>query len=378
MSKSSWNRIKEGWGVACCEGQAFEERRRRLRAVLEGRGVDALLVIGGENRRYLSGFTGSAGWLLVTAAKCFLFTDFRYLEQSAQEAPGVEIVDNGRERDMPGRLAERVAAEGVKRLGFESHVLTHRQFGVLSAALPEALHALDDTVEGLRQVKDAGEVAAMRRAAEIGDQAWRHLRGVLKAGASEREVAIELEFFMRKNGAEAASFEPIIASGPRGALPHADPTSRRLVPGDLVVCDFGCRVDGYNSDMTRTVVIGEPTEEQSRMYEAVRRAQAAALALIRPGATCGAVDAAARESLAAEGLAERFGHGLGHGVGLAVHEGPSLKAGEASALEPGMVSTVEPGVYVPGWGGIRLEDMALVTETGYELLTSSPRELLVI
>jgi len=357
---------------------AAAERRRRLRAVMARLGVDALLVTEGDNRRYLSGFSGSAGWLLLTADHCLLLTDFRYLTQGAEEAPGVEVVNHGRESEVPKCLAERVAALGVKRLGFESHALSHRVHGLLDKAMPGTLVPVENVVEGLRQVKDAGEVALMRRAAQIADKAWRQMCGVLKAGMTERDAAIELEFMMRREGAEAAAFELIVAAGPRGALPHARPTERPFRRGDLVVCDFGARVDGYNSDTTRTIVIGEPTVEQRAMYQAVLDAQAAALELIRAGASCGDVDAAARQSLTQAGLGEKFGHGVGHGIGLAVHEMPYMKPGEQLLLEPGMVFTVEPGVYVPGWGGIRVEDMAHVTEAGYELLTSSPRELLAI
>jgi len=357
---------------------AAAERRRRLRAAMAGLGVDALLVTEGDNRRYLSGFTGSSGWLLIAAGQCLLLTDFRYLTQGAEEAPGVEVVNHGREHELPRCLAERVAALGVKRLGFESHALSHRVHGILDKAMPGTLVPVENVVEGLRQVKDAGEVALMRRAAEIADKAWRQMCRRLKAGMTERDAAIELEFIMRREGAEAAAFELIVATGPRGALPHARPTVRPFKRGDLVVFDFGARVDGYNSDTTRTVVIGEPTAEQRAMYQAVLDAQAAALELIRAGASGGDVDAAARQSLTQAGLGEKFGHGLGHGIGLAVHEMPYMKPGEQLLLEPGMVFTVEPGVYVPGWGGIRVEDMAHVTESGYELLTSSPRELLVI
>mgnify|MGYP000871441070 FL=1 len=350
------------------------DRLTRLRHKMQEKGLDCLLVNMAENRRYVSGFTGSAGTLVITPSAALLLTDFRYVEQATHQAPLFTI---RRYDDLVSTLGEVFAEHGCGRVGFESDVVTYDQYVKWQEKLADVEWvAAPGIVEELRMIKDEAEIAAMKRAATIADTAWSELLPHMVPGVSERALALELEFSMRRGGASGLAFDIILAAGPNGALPHAIPGERILAPGDLVVMDFGARYGGYCSDMTRTVLIGKACQESRNLYSIVLEAQLAALDAVGPGKTGQEVDAVARQIITEAGYGEQFGHGLGHGVGLAIHEEPRLSPKGDKVLRPGMVVTVEPGIYLPGFGGVRIEDLVLVTEDGYRVLTHSTKELL--
>lgn len=341
-----------------------------------------MLVTDLVNVRYLSGFTGSNAALLVFAERDtpVLATDGRYVTQAAAQAPDAEVVI---ERAVGPALAARAAA-GVRRLGFESHVVTVDGFSSLerAGAGVEFVRAAG-MVERLREVKDVGEIAILRLACEAADAALHDLveRGGLRPGRTEKEVRRDLESLMLDHGADGVSFETIVATGSNSAIPHHRPTDAVLATGDFVKIDFGALVAGYHSDMTRTFVLGSAADWQRELYELVSTAQAAGRAAVLPGADLPGVDAAARQVIADAGHAEHFGHGLGHGVGLQIHEAPGISASAVGTLLAGAAVTVEPGVYLPGRGGVRIEDTLVVGSEDApepELLTRFPKELAVI
>lgn len=357
----------------------METRIEKLRAKLAEEKLDGLLITGGTNRRYVSGFTGSAGALFVSPNEALLLTDFRYIEQATQEAPAFDVV---RYDALPTRLGELLANRPGARIGFESHKVTVAVLDQLQGA-PGAdtveWVATRDLVERIRGVKSAQELVLLQRAIDIADACFEYILEKMKPGVTEREVAWQMEVFMREQGASALSFPSIVASGTNGALPHARPSDKPLRAGEFVTLDFGCVWEGYNSDMTRTVFIGEPTEKDAAMYELVLTAQEAGVAAVRPGVVAKDVDKVSRDIIADAGYGERFGHGLGHGIGMEVHEEfPRLSPLGEVTLEPGMVASVEPGVYIPGWGGIRIEDLVVVTEDGARVLTKSPKHLIAL
>lgn len=357
-------------------------RMGRLRARLAESGCDALLVTKLVNLRYLTGFTGSAGMLLVRAGDAMLLTDGRYAEQSAGQlaAAGVECsLQIGR----PVRQLEALdaALKGVARLGLEAEHIAWGEKRRLSAALgvvaggSTSLIATRDVVEALRVVKDAGELERIELAAQIADVALAQVKERLREGVTEREFARELDYEMRLRGADDVSFETIVASGPNGARPHGRVSERRIEVGELVIVDFGAEVDGYHSDMTRTLCVGSPASSQmSDLLDAVLIAQRAGVRALRPGVSGDEVDRACREALSVAGCEELFVHGTGHGVGLEIHESPALSQGSADILDEGVVVTVEPGVYVPGTGGVRIEDTLVVTGNGARALTKSTKD----
>ncbi|TAM69181.1 Xaa-Pro peptidase family protein [Mycobacterium sp.] len=367
------------------------QRRDRLRAQLETSGLDALLVTDLVNVRYLSGFTGSNGALLVFADDRgpVLATDGRYRTQAAEQAPDLEVAI---ERVLGRYLAGQAAEAGARKLGFESNVVTVDGFDALTSELEGRKAATElvkaaGTVEALREVKDAGEVALLRLACEAADAALTDLvaRGGLRPGRTEREVSRELEGLMLDHGADAISFETIVAAGPNSAIPHHRPTDAALAAGDFVKIDFGALVGGYHSDMTRTFVLGKAGKVaawQLEIYLLVAEAQRAGREALHAGADLRGVDAAARQVIADAGYGEQFGHSLGHGVGLEIHEAPGIGATSTGTLLAESVVTVEPGVYLPGRGGVRIEDTLVVPEKGRaqapELLTKFPKELAVL
>ncbi|MCF6386068.1 Xaa-Pro peptidase family protein [Mycobacterium sp. MBM] len=361
-------------------------RRDRLRRRLAAAELDAMLVTDLVNVRYLSGFTGSNAALLVHVDQDtpVLATDGRYLTQAAAQAPDAELVI---ERAVGPHLAARAAADGVRRLGFESHVVTVDGFGLLEKAVGDApgiqFVPAAGMVERLREVKDAGEIAILRLACEAADAALHDLvaRGGLRPGRTEKQVGRELESLMLDHGADGVSFETIVATGPNSAIPHHRPTDAVLADGDFVKIDFGALVCGYHSDMTRTFVLGHAAQWQLDLYALVARSQAAGRDALVAGANLKDVDAASRQVIADAGYAEHFGHGLGHGVGLQIHEAPGISASAVGTLLAGAAVTVEPGVYLPGRGGVRIEDTLVVGSESAptpELLTRFPKELAVI
>jgi len=356
-------------------GHAYNEARRHaLRALLAHADLSALLVTKPVNVRYLTGFTGSYGALLLLHDRTLFFTDRRYEQQAAAEVPGTEVVL------APGDLIGGVA--GVLRaagdgLGFEPAGLTWGDGQRLRAAVPgSAVVPAPPLVEDLREVKDERELGAMREAARLGCEALSELLEGLRPGVSEREVAVTLELSLRRLGGDGLAFASIVAFGEHAAEPHHHPGDRQLARGDFIKLDFGARVDGYCSDMTRTVVYGRASERQREVYEVVRRAQAAGLDRLRAGVPTAEVDRACRDTIAEAGLGEAFGHPSGHGVGLEIHEAPRLRPGASGRIDAGTPVTVEPGVYLPGFGGVRIEDLAVVRRDGHEVLTTAPKELL--
>jgi Xaa-Pro aminopeptidase len=355
-------------------------RADRLAGVLEERELHALLVTDLSNLRWLTGFTGTSGAAVagVDGTRRFV-TDFRYLSQSAEQ------LDDSWAREIATDLLEGVARqlpdEGPLRLGFDDADLSVRDHAKLGRLVREGIELVGagGAVEGLRAVKDADELDRVRAAAKLADEALADVLTRGLAGRTERDVALDIEFTMRRLGAQAVSFPPIVAAGAHGALPHAVPRDVEIPAGTLCVVDWGAVLDGYASDCTRTYGTGGAVDPRDReVYDIVAHAQAAALEAVRPGPTGREVDAVARAIIDAAGHAEHFGHGLGHGVGLEVHEGPRLSKQGEDALAAGMVVTVEPGVYVPGAVGVRIEDLVIVTDEGAEIVSSLPKDLQVI
>ncbi len=342
---------------------------------LSKRGLAYLVVSNISNVRYLSGFSGSTAWLLAGREKTTLITDFRYKEQAEGEAyMGIEIkIDT---REPLGVLCEMVP--GVKgKVGFEAGSLTYAAFEKLRSSAG-GLTPVEGLVEELRKTKDANEITSISKAAAIVDSVFGEIVGEIRPGLSEVDVAARIDFLLRKRSSEVPAFKTIVASGAHASLPHATPTARIIRGGDLVKMDYGAIWDGYCSDITRTVVMGKASDRVKEIYAIVRDAQELAIAGIRPGAACREIDKTARDRIEAEGYGENFGHGLGHGLGLEVHEGPRLSKKSDEILEIGNVVTVEPGIYIPGWGGIRIEDMAAVTEDGCDVLTSADKRLVEV
>lgn len=356
---------------------AVAARAHRLAGRLAGIPVDGLLVTHDRNIRYLTGYTGSAGLLLVTPSGLTLVTDGRYVEQAAHElaAAGVEATIESGRSEVDRRDLLRSVAGGVHRLGLEAEHVSwarHREFASTWFAGAELVPTAG-LVESLREVKDEGEVARIEAAASIADAALAAVRHSLADGVTEREFAFALEAAMRRLGADGSGFDPIVASGPNGAMPHARPSHRPIGEGDLVVIDVGALVDGYRSDLTRTICVGDPTPTQRRMLEVVTAAQAAGVAGVSAGVPAADIDRACRDLIAEAGWREAFLHTTGHGIGLDLHELPWVEAGADATLVAGHVVTIEPGVYLPDHGGVRVEDILVVGPGGARPLTASPK-----
>lgn len=332
--------------------------------------MDALLITSYANTFYLSGFTGSYGFLVVTRDSVALGVDFISLEQAKSETSDVEIVRIGR---LPEGMADLLGGRSIRRLGFESEHVTFAMHGKLVEAIRDLgieLVPSEGHVEALRMVKDEAEVEEIRKACILAARAGDYLAKTLEAGMTEKSAAWAVEKFLRENGSESMPFEIIVASGPNGALPHARPSERRISAGETIVIDLGAKINGYCSDMSRTLWVGELAGEMAAVYDVVRRAQSAALDGVRPGMTGEQADTIAREVIEDAGYGHAFGHALGHGVGVEVHERPRLAQKAADVLEPGMVFTIEPGVYLPGTGGVRIEDTVIMRNDRVEILTT--------
>ena len=355
-------------------------RLDRLRAVLATKGIDALLVTKLANVRYLTGFTGSAGMVLVRGDDALFVTDGRYTERAKEElgAAGVDVrIEIGLTASAQ-KTALVAALAGGKRLGLEDHTVTWAQQRDFADAFASVeLVPAGMLVEELRRVKDAGEIDRIRRACAIADDAFQSLVPRLADGLTERQFAVALEFAMRERGASGNSFDPIIASGPNGAKPHAVPSDRVIGRNELVVCDFGCIVDGYCSDMTRTVSVGDPGPDARHLYDVVLQSQQTGRARVAADVTCAEVDTASRDVIAQAGWADAFSHSTGHGVGLEIHEAPRVASTSDDTLLVNDIVTVEPGVYLPGIGGVRIEDTVVVGPTGAEPLTLTPKDLVL-
>ncbi len=347
-------------------------RIEKLRSLLESGSLDALLLAGSVNRRYASGFTGSAGAVMISRENAWLITDFRYTQQASVQCPGFTIVTLKSEE----KLHDWVSEHGCHRIGFEADTWTIDAFEPYKSLSETQWIPIQNDLMKLRVVKEAEEIESVEKAAAIADHGFQHILKFIRPGITENEVALELEFFMRKAGASGLSFDSIVASGERSSMPHGVASDKVLHDGDLLTLDFGCVVDGYCSDMTRTLVVGKASLEQKKIYDIVLQAQLASLEMVKVGVRCSEVDQAGRSIIDAAGYGPQFGHGTGHGVGLEIHEYPRVAASSETPLSAGMIITIEPGIYLPGFGGVRIEDLIVVTETGYRLLSSSPKHLI--
>ena len=357
-------------------------RRRAAQVTAQRAGVEGLLLTHAPDVRYLSGFTGSNGALAIVGGKGALFTDGRYTTQAREEALGLRVVISPKSASVAA--AEWLVARGVQKCGFDAAQTTVAALTRLRTSLPAKLRRsffvpTEALVARLREVKDADEIARMRRAAKVGCSLFDVALKYLAPGVQESEVAAQMELAARRAGADGMSFETIVASGKRSALPHGRATSAKLPKRGFCTMDFGVLLNGYCSDMTRSVHLGKPTSRERDVYHLVLDAQVAGIEAVKPGATCGEVDEAARSVLRRGKLDKFFTHSTGHGVGLEIHEGPRLAFRQTQVLEPGMVITIEPGVYLPGEFGVRIEDMVLVTAKGGDILTAgSSKDLLEI
>ncbi|MCX6595679.1 MAG: Xaa-Pro peptidase family protein [Acidobacteria bacterium] len=341
-------------------------------------GVEAFLTAEPSNVRYLTGFTGSNGLVLVEGGRMTLFTDPRYTIQASSEFSGpVEVIKRG---GLPLAAAKLITRRKLRKVGFEKNRLSYAGHAALTAALDKKaeLVALDDVIETLRMVKTPEEIAKIRHSVNLNSQAYLRALQRFRPTMTEAALAAEIDYQMRRLGADGPAFDTIVASGPRTALPHAHPGANPIQPNQLLLIDMGAMVDGYASDMTRTLVVGRISGALKRMYAAVLEAQLAAIARIKPGVSGGQIDREARDVLKSHGLDKEFVHSTGHGLGLEIHEGPRLGKSEKRKLEAGMVITIEPGVYREGVGGVRIEDTVLVTASGPEVLTPTPKELMSI
>ena len=337
---------------------------------------EAMLVTSPATMGWLTGFSGSFGFALVSDDRAIFVTDSRYTLQAQTEVAGFEVESFRSPTTGKMFLAELVKRLGLNSLGFEASHLTYAMVEEYREAIEAELVPVKDVLSPLRMVKTEEEIAKIRRACELTDACFLHLQRMFTVGTSEYDIGLELEFFFRRQRA-MVGFDPIVASGPNSAKPHGRASERKLETGDFLTLDFGAKLDGYNSDLTRTVVIGEPTSRHEEVYGQVLKAQVAALDAMLPGAKCHDVDARAREVLNERDLAQYFGHGLGHGLGTEVHDVGRLGPGSPHVLAVGQVWTVEPGVYIDGWGGVRIEDDVVIREGGVEILNASPKELLV-
>ncbi|MDS1030074.1 Xaa-Pro peptidase family protein [Bacillota bacterium LX-D] len=353
----------------------FDNRIQKLKESLNKLNLEAIIIAKPENVMYLTGFKGGSGLAVITLNNNHIITDARYTEQAKLEAVGFEIIDQ--KSNLSKTLKTILEKEAIQEVGFESDFITYHQFIEWNEIItPIKLKATNGIVENLRQFKDKREIVSLKKAAQIADAAFEYILKLLKPGVSERDVANELEYYMKQHGSEKPAFETIIVSGYRSSLPHGVPSTKKIENGDFITLDFGAVYDGYHSDMTRTVVVGKASQEQKKLYNTVLEAQLRSLYAVREGLSCQEVDMIARDYLKEAGYCKEFGHNLGHGIGLAIHEEPRLSPKSNILLAAGMAVTIEPGVYIEGFGGVRIEDSIIVTSTGFEVLTNSTKKLI--
>ncbi|EOZ5808483.1 M24 family metallopeptidase [Enterococcus hirae] len=351
-------------------------RVEKLRKKIQEENLDSFLITSPYNLRYLTNFTGTTGLAVITLEKAFFITDFRYTEQAAAQAQGFEIIKNV--GSIFEEVADLVQKEGLRELGFEETTVSFLEYSVLEEIIDAQLIPISGMIEELREIKDEEEIAIIEKACSIADLAYDHILKMIQPGMTEIEVANQLDFYMRSLGASGVSFETIVASGLRSAMPHGVASKKIIEQGDLITIDFGCYYEGYVSDMTRTFAIGDPGEQLKEIYQIVLEAQLAVLEVAKPGVTGKQLDAVARDYITKHGYGEAFGHSTGHGIGLEIHEGPNVSVRAEKQFVPGNIITDEPGIYLPGIGGVRIEDDLLITSDGNRVLTHSPKELIIL
>ncbi|WP_394119817.1 M24 family metallopeptidase [Planococcus donghaensis] len=349
---------------------------QKLRTEMKRRDVEAVLVTSPFNLRYITEFTGTAGLALVTQDKAVFITDFRYTEQASVQVKEFEVVQA--KKNLMDEAVQAIDSLSIKTLAFEQDYMTYATALQYKEKVEVEMEPISNLIEKIRMVKTPEEVAVLKAAAKIADDAFEHICGFIRPGLTELDVSNELEFFMRKQGATSSSFDVIVASGLRSALPHGVATDKVIEDGDMITLDFGALYNGYISDITRTVAVGEPSAQMKEIYDIVLKAQELGVEKIGPGMSGIEADAIARDFIKSKGYGEAFGHSTGHGIGLEVHESPGLSFRSETILEPGMAVTVEPGIYLPGVGGVRIEDDILITESGNERLTNSTKELRIL
>lgn len=354
-----------------------QRRLERLRKSMSELQIEALLVASGVNRTYLTGFVGTAGHVIVTQQRAMLLTDFRYVTQAKEQAPDYEVIEHAAK--PAATMLELLRAANVTKLGFEQQHVSFGAYQSYAEALPGVtLVPTDGVVEKLRMIKDEGELRIMQEAADLADRTFSHILTKLKPGVRELDIALEIEMFIRQNGGTSTSFDTIVASGERSALPHGRASERVLQKDEFVKLDFGAYYKGYCSDITRTVVLGKPTDKHREIYGIVLEAQLACLDGLKPGMTGRQGDALARDVIAKHGYGDNFGHGTGHSLGMEIHEAPRLSKLDETVLAPGMTMTVEPGIYLPGFGGVRIEDDIVFTDGGIRILTQSTKQFIIL
>ncbi|MBO5733276.1 MAG: aminopeptidase P family protein [Clostridia bacterium] len=347
----------------------YTERLKKLVSVIP---ANATLIFSPENLYYFSGFTGGEGLLFVDKSKLLLFTDSRYTVQAREEAPDFEVIDTAKLS-----VSEFLKQQGDKAYGIEDDYVTFAKYASLKKLAPKSVFSpVSSHIDKIRMIKDTLELEYIKKAAQISDSAFSYILDKIQAGKTEREISLDLEYFMLRQGADGLSFDTICASGVRSCMPHGVATDKVIEKGDFLTLDFGCKYRGYCSDMTRTVVVGKATDKQKEIYDTVLTAQKASLSKICAGVNTKDVDAAARDIITTAGYGENFGHGLGHSLGLKVHEAPSCSPRSTDILKENMMMTVEPGIYIDGFGGVRTEDLVCVTADGYENFTTSQKELI--
>ena len=355
----------------------IRERIEKISDLLENN--EAALITSGVNRLYLSGFNSSAGAVLVTKHKSYLFEDFRYFEKASKTVKELEVIFTNK---LYSQITDILNGFGVKSIMIESESVTLKEFSAINKNLPDfnisASDELSNALNDMRAVKTVDEIENIKKAQKLTDDTFSYILNFIKAGKTETEIALLMEFYMRKSGSEGASFDFIVVSGKNSSLPHGVPTDKPIEKGDLVTMDFGAVVNGYHSDMTRTVAVGNVTDEQEKVYKTVLKAQEESLKAIKAGAVCKDIDKIARDIIDSAGYKNCFGHGLGHSVGLEIHESPCLNTRDETRLKSGIIMTVEPGIYLADEFGVRIEDMVYVTDNGYDNLTASTKDLIIL
>lgn len=352
-----------------------DNRINRVFSLLKKEKIDYLLVTEINHVRYLTGFTGSNGMVLLAPPKSYFLTDFRYLVQAQKEVKDLKVIIA--DRELTSELPKLPELSKKVRVGVESAYMPLKMLNKLKDLLPKVdFKPKENVIESLSVSKDSEEIRKIKKAIRIADKAFSDILGYIKPGMMEKDIAFEMEYNMRSQGADGIAFDIIVASGQRSSMPHGKASTKKLRKGDFVTLDFGCLYQGYASDITRTLVLGKASERQKKIYDIVFKAQKSACKAVKPGLACSKLDAVARELIMKSGYGDYFGHGLGHGIGMIVHDNPVLNPRSTDVLAEGMVVTIEPGIYIPNWGGVRIEDDVLVTSSGGQVLSKSPKELI--